>query len=314
MSRRKKRSTVVVRAPAELPVESSDRSGATDDRDLVGLWLRQRRPETQRAYAGDAEQLLTFLAGLRLSLRTVTLGVLESYVLGIEGSDATKARKIASMRSLFRFALDTRYLTVNPAAALRVPTVDFDPRDRLVSEAELGRLAAALDPAYAEVVALIYATGARVASVCALRVRDVRLERRKPVEVTLHVKGGRTHRVQVDDAGLRTQLRARVRGRAPEAPLFEGRNGALHPATVSRKLRAAAEVAGLDKKVTAHWLRHAHASHALDRGAPVHEVAQTLGHRSLATVARYAGAGQSSGRHLDPLDRVGRIASAEEEE
>ncbi|MBV8883585.1 MAG: site-specific integrase [Chroococcidiopsidaceae cyanobacterium CP_BM_RX_35] len=40
-------------------------------------------------------------------------------------------------------------------------------------------------------------------------------------------------------------------------------------------------------KVSAHWLRHAHASHAMDRGAPVHLVKETLGHANVATTGRY---------------------------
>ena len=52
-------------------------------------------------------------------------------------------------------------------------------------------------------------------------------------------------------------------------------------------VRAAARRAGLAAPVSPHWLRHAHASHALDRGAAVHEVQLTLGHASLATTSRY---------------------------
>ena len=52
--------------------------------------------------------------------------------------------------------------------------------------------------------------------------------------------------------------------------------------------------------MSAHWLRHAHVSHALDRGAPVHLVQATVGHASLTTTSRYAHArpGDSSSRYL----------------
>jgi len=52
--------------------------------------------------------------------------------------------------------------------------------------------------------------------------------------------------------------------------------------------------------VSAHWLRHAHASHALDRGAPIHLVQATLGHASVATTGRYLHArpNDSSSRYL----------------
>ncbi len=57
---------------------------------------------------------------------------------------------------------------------------------------------------------------------------------------------------------------------------------------------------GVDKDVSPHWLRHAHASHALDRGAAVHLVQATLGHSSVATTGRYLHARptESSSRYL----------------
>ena len=59
--------------------------------------------------------------------------------------------------------------------------------------------------------------------------------------------------------------------------------------------------AGILKKVSPHWLRHAHASHALDRGAPIHLVQSTLGHVSVATTGKYPHSRpqESSGRFLE---------------
>jgi len=65
-------------------------------------------------------------------------------------------------------------------------------------------------------------------------------------------------------------------------------------------LNKAARRAGAPDGVSPHWFRHAHAAHALDRGAPAHLVQQTLGHQSLATTSRYAHArpDDSSGQYL----------------
>jgi len=65
-------------------------------------------------------------------------------------------------------------------------------------------------------------------------------------------------------------------------------------------VKAAAERAGLPASVSAHWLRHAHASHSLERGAPIHFVQATLGHSSVATTGRYLHArpSDSSARYL----------------
>ncbi|MHC4092221.1 MAG: tyrosine-type recombinase/integrase [Planctomycetota bacterium] len=69
---------------------------------------------------------------------------------------------------------------------------------------------------------------------------------------------------------------------------------------VERIVRKAAARAGIAGNVSPHWLRHGHASHALDNGIPVSEVQHTLGHASLATTGKYAHArpGHSSGRGL----------------
>jgi len=93
-----------------------------------------------------------------------------------------------------------------------------------------------------------------------------------------------------------------LRGAAtPDAPVFVSRQGGpLTARQAHRVVAAAAARAGIVGDVSPHWLRHAHASHALDRGAPVHLVKETLGHASLATTSRYTHArpGESSGKYL----------------
>jgi integrase/recombinase XerD len=68
-----------------------------------------------------------------------------------------------------------------------------------------------------------------------------------------------------------------------------------------RIVRSAARRVGIEANVSPHWLRHAHASHSLDRGAPIHLVQATLGHASVATTGRYLHARpqDSSARYLD---------------
>ena len=70
-------------------------------------------------------------------------------------------------------------------------------------------------------------------------------------------------------------------------------------------LRRAAERAGIQERMSPHWLRHAHASHALDHGAPIHLVQATLGHASVATTSSYLHArpGDSSARFV-ALERI----------
>jgi integrase/recombinase XerD len=83
--------------------------------------------------------------------------------------------------------------------------------------------------------------------------------------------------------------------------VFRSRKGGhLDPSAVHRIVKAAANRAELPDHVSAHWLRHAYASHSLDRGAPIHLVQATLGHASVATIGRYLHARptDSSARYL----------------
>jgi integrase/recombinase XerD len=75
--------------------------------------------------------------------------------------------------------------------------------------------------------------------------------------------------------------------------VFQSRKGKggvfpIDASQVDRIVLEAAKRAGIEGNVSAHWLRHSNASHALDNGAPIHVVQQSLGHASLVTTTRYA--------------------------
>src|SRR5690242_8359944 len=88
---------------------------------------------------------------------------------------------------------------------------------------------------------------------------------------------------------------------ATQDPVFPSRSGKfLDRGRVRMILRQAAGRVGIEGAVSPHWLRHSHASHALDHGAPIHLVQATLGHSSVATTSGYLHArpGDSSARFL----------------
>src|SRR5438477_370975 len=88
-----------------------------------------------------------------------------------------------------------------------------------------------------------------------------------------------------------------------EEPVFRSRTGRrLDRGRVRMIVRQAAGRVGVAGAVSPHWLRHSHASHAVDHGAPIHLVQTTLGHSSVATTSAYLHArpGDSSARFLSP--------------
>ncbi len=154
---------------------------------------------------------------------------------------------------------------------------------------------------------LLYGGGLRVSELCGLRWRDL-APRDAAGQATVFGKGGKTRAVLLSANTWRI-LQA-LRGEA----------GPMHPCScparaatstgvgVHRIVKTAAARAGLSEDVSAHWLRHAHASHSLDRGAPIHLVQATLGHASVATTGRYLHARptDSSARYLGGLKAPGR--------
>ena len=87
-------------------------------------------------------------------------------------------------------------------------------------------------------------------------------------------------------------------------PVFVSRKGGGHLSerTVNDMVKRAAKAAGINEAVSPHWLRHAHGSHAIERGASLPEVQATLGHGNIATTSGYLHAhpDSSSGLRLDP--------------
>ncbi len=277
---------------------------AKDDAHAVDLWLANRPTTTQRAYRTDVRAFLIFMAERRgaVPFAAVTVGDLQAFVASLTDlAPATQARRVSSVKSLFGFCVRIGYLRFDPAVVVEAPGIKNTLAERLLEEADVQRLLALeTHPRNAVLLRLLYASGLRISEVCTLCWRDAKA-RGEGGQITVFGKGAKTRVVLLSAATWRTLVG--LRGDAgPDAPLFRSRKGGgpLDPSAVHRIVKAAAARGGLDPAVSAHWLRHAHASHSLDRGAPVHLVQQTLGHASVATTSRYLHAkpNDSSGLYL----------------
>jgi integrase/recombinase XerD len=269
----------------------------TNDDVCIRLWLHNRAPHTQRAYARDLDRFRLFVGK---PLAAVTLTDMQAFADSLADlAPASQARMLASIKSLFGYAHKLGYLTFDVARAVRLPPRRDTLAARILPEEGVVRLIA-LEPNQRNRVLLkvLYASGARVSEVCGLRWRDC-TSRDTGGQVTLFGKGGRTRHVLLPTR-VWEDLMA-LRGAAgDDDPVFRSRSGGgpLSPLRVERVVRAAAARAGIAADVTPHWLRHSHVSHALDRGAPVHLVQQTVGHASLATTTRYSHARPSESSRL----------------
>ncbi len=251
---------------------------SSDDGRTVALWLHGHATETQRAYLNDALQLLSHA---KKPLAEITLGDLQNYADALdELSPATARRRLSVAKSLLTFAARAGLIPANPGAALRLPAVRGTLVERIMSEADVLRLISREDDERNHAICLVlYASGARNAEIAGLRARDVQAHGAGGV-LSLWGKGGRPRVVRIKPATFGVLVRL-----LPEDA--DGLVFGCTDRTIRRVVKAAAVRAGLSEDVSPHWLRHAHASHALDRGCPIHLVQATLGHRSVETTGKY---------------------------
>ena len=272
---------------------------ADNDAQVIAMWLHGRPHTTQRAYAYEVRGLM---AAVGKPLAHITLGDLQGYFSTLEPlAPASRARSINAVKSLFSFAQMIGYLTFNPAAAVLGPKIKNALAEKILPEAQVHRLLALEPhPRNRVLLRLMYAAGLRVSEACGLKWRDVQ-ERECAGQITVYGKGGKTGVVLLSPETWAELIGLKDESGADD-PVFASRKGKghLHPAQVHRIVQAAANRAGVEGAVSPHWLRHAHASHALDRGAPIHLVQATLGHVSVATTGRYLHARpeDSSARYL----------------
>lgn len=261
------------------------RQADTDDQ-LVALWLHGRPRGTQVVYAAASTEFFGFIGR---PLHQITLGDLQAYADHLEQQNlrpATRHRKLAAVKSLFAFGHRLGYLPFDVARPLHLPGMKDCLAERILDEGEVQKmLALEPNPRNHALLTLLYACGLRVSEVC-LTWRDLQ-QRDDGGQVTVFGKGEKTRTILIP-VSVWAKLIG-LRGDAgDEAPVFRSRKkGQLCPAQVWRIVGRAARRAGISKAVSTHWLRHAHASHALDRGAPISLVQATLGHSSVATTGRY---------------------------
>lgn len=253
---------------------------ANDDHQLIGLWLATKRNGlTVDQYSRIVRGFLEF-TGKRL--RSTRLDDMVAYTESIGHLRlSTQAQRIACIKSLFGFAHKVGYTRVNVAATIRAPRAKDTLNERILTEEQVLRvILAATNQRDAALVRMLYRSGGRISEIVTATWADL-IEKPKFGQVTLLGKGGKTRTVQLplDLIALLHQIKGDA---APEDRIFP----------ISRQrawaiVKRLAKQAGITEKLSPHWFRHAHATHALDHDAPLSLVSATLGHSGLEITGRY---------------------------
>jgi len=234
-------------------------------------------------------------------LLAVDVGTVRTY-LGFmnerQYSKSTVARKIATLRSFYKFLVRKKSMDVNPVTAVRTPKQDkklprfleYDEVRKLLETPSSDEWLGARDRAIMET---LYSTGIRVSEVVGLNMEDIDF-----LGEVIHVRGkGKKERIAPIGASALQAIQHYLgfrNKRARSNPNFESKvlfvnkhGGRLSTRSVCRKMDKYLKMSGLDLAVSPHTLRHSFATHMLNNGADLRSVQKMLGHQSLSTTQIY---------------------------
>ncbi len=264
---------------------------------------------TLLAYGRDLQDFVGWGTRAGKPLETLTRGDIETYLIacGADGlSSATRARRLSSIRQLYRFAFEEGWRDDNPAIQIKGPgrarrlpkTLDLAEVDALLQAAQITGRTASDRLRNTCLMQLLYATGMRVTELVSLPVAAARGD---PQMLLVRGKGGKERLVPLAPparAALQvwlaewdaTQDAARAKGNPPSRHLFpsSGKAGHLTRHRFHALIKEIAIAAGISpSKVTPHTLRHAFATHLLAGGADLRAIQMLLGHADISTTEIY---------------------------
>jgi integrase/recombinase XerC len=266
--------------------------------------LQHRRglsAHTVKNYRSDLFQFTAFVAesfGIErldeVDVLAIRAFLAELHQRGI--ARASIARKLASIRTLFRYLVREGKIEQNPARLVSTPRLDHRIPARM-EQTEVERLLDCPDSASQlgrrdrAMLELLYATGVRVGELVAVDLS--RLDRDNNL-VRVVGKGGKERIVPFGDVAseaielyLRDRLELVRRGRGTDALFLNARGGRLTARSVGRLLERYLRDAALKSSLSPHSLRHAFATHLLERGCDLRSIQELLGHQSLSTTQKY---------------------------
>lgn len=266
--------------------------------EVINLWLYNKSENTKAAYRRDLDSFVAFVEGKEIERWTVNDIQNFATALGAMGlAQSTVNRKVLAVKSLLTYTQKLGLIQANAGAVVTVAKTKNTVNERILTESQVQEMIyTTTNPTERAIIKLLYATGCRVSELINLRWKDATV-RGDLVQLTIMGKGDKTRFVLV-----RGSLWAEVQtatGGGGEF-VFSTKSGKPYDRPrMHRIIKAAGDRVGISD-VSAHWFRHSHASHSLDKGSPIHTVQATLGHSSIETTQRYLHArpDDSSGLYL----------------
>lgn len=251
--------------------------------------------QTLRAYQNDLNQYRLFLMEEGWSdLGDVNRLLLRKFLAFLKQQDYSKttiARKMVSIRSLYKFLCREGIVECNPVENIRTPKLDrklpefmnVNDTEMLLNQPDLNSLLSIRDKAIMET---LYSTGIRVSELVGIDSTDI-----DSLNGVIKVRGkGKKERIiPIGNHALKAiQFYLNRREKRENQALFLNKRGErLTERSVARMLEKYVKKAGMSKKISPHTFRHSFATHLLDHGADLRSVQELLGHVNLSTTQIY---------------------------
>ncbi|HVE67435.1 MAG TPA: tyrosine recombinase [Solirubrobacteraceae bacterium] len=284
-----------------IPTEEQPTPAWIDALQAFDADLRRRgaAEKTRRAYGIDTGQFALWASRRELDPAEVSVKALRRYAAALSqrgAAPSTVARKLASLRALFRSLRDHGVVEQNPADLLSAPKRP-QRLPKVLKPSEVSKLldripaTTPLELRDRALFELAYASGLRSEELVTLDVGSIDFD---DEHVRVEGKGSKTRVVPAGEHALAAVARYLERARPAlaagdgEAALFLSKSGRrLSSSDVRRRLRVWARHAALSGGVSPHWLRHSFATHLLEGGADLRAIQEMLGHSSLSTTQVY---------------------------
>ena len=258
---------------------------------------------TQAAYGRDLKDFLSFLEYNGADFASADRSMVESYLIQCDAiglATSTRARRLSSIKQLYRFAFEEDLRKDNPAIQVRGPGKKKQlPKSMTVQDVEKLLQTSRTMPKQRTgkirltcLMELLYATGMRVTELVGL---PAAAARGNPQMILVCGKGGKERMVPLSPgarSAIKLWLSLRDQDETSSKSLFlfpsRGKDGHLTRIWFYQQIKKLADVAGVDpNKVTPHSLRHAFATHLLAGGADLRSIQTLLGHADIATTEIY---------------------------
>jgi integrase/recombinase XerD len=282
---------------------------------LIALWLDGKAESSVRAYQRYVKHFLRFL---RKPLRQVTYEDLVDYSTQFSTQAASTRRiYLAAVKSLISFAHKIGYLRFNVGMALKLAEIPDAINERYLDEADIKLMvraaAAMIDDAKTAkrqaiacrnllIVKLLYQAGLRAHELCQLTWGDLSARGDSGQVYVRQAKGNKSRTILLKSKLWNELMEFKGDALATDAVFFSQKGGHLERQNLHPIIKVIADAAGLSELVSCHWLRHAHGSHAAERGVNPALIKDTLGHSNLAITDRYLKARPNDSSALKLMD------------